>query len=136
MNKWYWDELYATVFIRPTVWVSETLVSQWIDKGVIDGILHIVANGYYASAGIAARIEVALFHGVDVLKDWTLEFARGLRSIQTGKIQEYALVSTIIGAVLAIMIFVDCLWRMVWLNILLVLSLRRTVSWIRLQAPG
>lgn len=104
MNKWYWDELYTTVFIRPTVWVSEVLVSQWIDKGVIDGTLHFVARGYYASAGVAARIEVALFHGVDVLKDWTLEFARGLRSIQTGKIQEYALVSTIIGAVLAIMI--------------------------------
>jgi hypothetical protein len=79
-------------------------VSAWIDQGVIDGTLHFVARGYYASAGVAARIEVAAFHGVDVLKDWVLEFARGLRSIQTGKIQEYALVSTIIGAVLAIMI--------------------------------
>lgn len=103
-NKWYWDELYGAVFIRPTVWFSETFTYTWVDRGVIDGLLHLISRAYFALAGITDRVETVTFAAVDTLKDWFLEFARGLRSIQTGKIQEYALVSTVIGAVLAIMI--------------------------------
>jgi NADH-quinone oxidoreductase subunit L len=32
-NKWYWDELYQVVFIRPTVFISEVVVYEWVDKG-------------------------------------------------------------------------------------------------------
>src|SRR5207302_1641753 len=39
-NKYYIDEFYARYFINPTRWLAEQLVSQIIDKGIIDGILH------------------------------------------------------------------------------------------------
>jgi NADH-quinone oxidoreductase subunit L len=35
-NKWGWDGLYNTVFIRPTVWFSERVAYEIIDKGIID----------------------------------------------------------------------------------------------------
>ena len=38
-NKWYFDEAYSATFIRFFNWVSEVAVT-WIDKNVIDGILH------------------------------------------------------------------------------------------------
>jgi hypothetical protein len=39
-NKWYFDELYEVVFIKPVTWFSEVFVSKWMDQGAIDGILH------------------------------------------------------------------------------------------------
>src|ERR1041385_2794973 len=40
-NKYYIDEIYNTVFVKPAYWFAETFVYQWLDKGLIDGFLHI-----------------------------------------------------------------------------------------------
>src|ERR1051325_6141585 len=39
-NKYYFDELYNTIFVKPAYWFAETYVYQWLDKGLIDGFLH------------------------------------------------------------------------------------------------
>lgn len=104
-NKWYWDELYDAAFVQPTVWFSETVVYQWIDKGLIDGTLHLIARVVYASGQYLKRFEeVVISDGVDRVKDEFLGTAREFRTIQTGKLQEYALVSAGIASVLAILI--------------------------------
>ncbi|MFQ6100290.1 MAG: NADH-quinone oxidoreductase subunit L [Anaerolineae bacterium] len=42
-NKYYVDELYHLVFIRPALWLAKA-VYRGLDRGVIDGILHGVAR--------------------------------------------------------------------------------------------
>ena len=44
INKWYFDEIYNFLFIKPAKWISETFTSTFMDKKVIDGILHGVAH--------------------------------------------------------------------------------------------
>src|SRR6185503_1258348 len=46
-NKYFIDEVYDRVFIRPTIWISETVVSTWIDRGIIDGTLHLIARAAF-----------------------------------------------------------------------------------------
>jgi NADH-quinone oxidoreductase subunit L len=99
-NKWYWDELYHTVFYRPTIWISEKLVPIFIDKGIIDGILHIIARVTYWIGHYAKRFEELVFgQAVDWVKDQFLVLAKETRQLQTGKIQEYLAVSGLIAAV-------------------------------------
>lgn len=104
-NKWYWDELYQAAFIGPAVYLSETVTYEWIDKGVIDGTLHLIARAFYNLGQVFKRVEEFVYGTlVDGAKDAFLNFAREFRAIQTGKIQEYALVSTLIAGALALVV--------------------------------
>ncbi len=101
-RKWYWDELYNVVFYRPTIWVSETLVYEYVDKGLIDGTLHLIARAFYGFGRYMKRLEELVFGDfVDWLKDVFLRFANYTRELETGKIQEYVWMSTISIAVIA-----------------------------------
>ena len=104
-HKWYWDELYHVVFYRPTIWISEVFVYEIIDKGVIDGILHLVAHAFYAFGRYTKRFEEWFFGDVvDWVKDIFLSAAKETRQLQTGKVQEYVMVSALIMAVLAVVL--------------------------------
>ncbi len=106
-NKWYWDELYQRLFVGPTVYLSETVVYELLDRGVIDGTLHFVARTTFALGGYVKRFEERVISGgVDAVKDLVLSFAEGGRSLQTGKIQEYVLVSMLIAGTLTALIVI------------------------------
>jgi len=36
-RKWYVDELYDTVIVRPLMWISRNLLWRFLDQGVVDG---------------------------------------------------------------------------------------------------
>jgi NADH-quinone oxidoreductase subunit L len=36
-NKWYVDEVYDFLFVRPLVWVSREVLWKWVDQGLVDG---------------------------------------------------------------------------------------------------
>ncbi len=98
-NKWYVDELYNVVFIKPAVWFSEVFVSKWMDKGFIDGILHLFGP---ATGGVGSAIRnyfdlpvINRFFG-DGSAEVTWWFGRNLRPIQTGRIQQYLVLSLIV----------------------------------------
>jgi NADH-quinone oxidoreductase subunit L len=38
-KKWYVDEIYDALFVRPTVWISHNVLWRFLDVGVIDGAL-------------------------------------------------------------------------------------------------
>jgi NADH-quinone oxidoreductase subunit L len=104
-RKWYWDELYDKAFVRPTSWFSERVAYEIIDKGIIDGILHLIARAFYTTGGYLKRFEeVVISGGVDKVKDAFLSGAREFRYLQTGKVQEYALISVFIATALAVVI--------------------------------
>ncbi len=113
-NKWYWDELYQFLFIGPAVYVSEVVVYEMVDKGLIDGTLHLVARTVYRIGYFMLRFEqVVISGGVDWLKDQFLATVSEFRQLQTGKIQEYALVSMLIASALT---FVILAINYGWLN--------------------
>jgi NADH-quinone oxidoreductase subunit L len=104
-NKWYWDELYQTLFIGPTVRFSERVVYEIVDKGLIDGTLHLVARIVYRIGRMMKSFEDRIIGGgVDWLKDQLLAVAYEFRQLQTGKIQEYTLVSMLIASALALVV--------------------------------
>ena len=104
-NKWWWDELYEMLFINPTKYFSRTVVYEWIDRGLIDGTLHLIGRSVFALGRYFKRFEeVVISGGVDWLKDQVLIAAQEFRALQTGKIQEYVLVSVLIGWALAVVV--------------------------------
>jgi NADH-quinone oxidoreductase subunit L len=116
-NKWYWDELYDFLFVRPAVYVSEVVVYEVMDKGMIDGTLHLIARTVFRIGRFALGFEqMVISGGMDWLKDQFLVTVREFRQLQTGKIQEYALVSMLIATALA---FVVLAINYGWLNGLL-----------------
>jgi NADH-quinone oxidoreductase subunit L len=112
-NKYYFDEMYAFAFVRPAVWLSETFVSTWVDRGVIDGTLHLVARTAIP-IGNAFRnyFDAPVVNGSgDLVGNSVKWFGRTFRVIQTGKVQQYLLVVMVIMLVLGAVLFVPGLGR-------------------------
>jgi NADH-quinone oxidoreductase subunit L len=65
LNKWYFDELYDLIFVRPVKWIGRFLWKKG-DGFVIDG---------FGPDGVSARV---------------LDAARGVKRIQTGYLYHYA----------------------------------------------
>jgi len=103
-NKWYMDEIYNFLFIKPSYWFAETFVYKWMDKGLIDGILHLVGK-VTADIGSTIRtyfdlpvINRFFGDGTGWLIKWT---GLNLRPIQSGRIQQYMLASLLILLLIA-----------------------------------
>ena len=106
-NKWWWDELYEILFVKPTKWLARTFVYEWIDRGIIDGTLHLIGRAVYRLGHYMKRFEeVVISGGVDKAKDGVLYLANEFRSLQSGRIQEYVVVSVLIGWALLVVILV------------------------------
>ncbi len=93
-NKWYFDEAYDFLFVKPAYWISETLVYKWMDQGVIDGILHAFGKvTQWLGDKIRFYIDLKVINegigdGTGNAVKWT---GRNLRPIQTGRVQQYML---------------------------------------------
>ncbi len=70
LNKWYFDELYDRIFVRPAKWLG-TLLWKGVDGRIIDGI---------GPDGISARV---------------IDVTRGVVRLQTGYVYHYAFVMLI-----------------------------------------
>jgi NADH-quinone oxidoreductase subunit L len=78
LNKWYFDEIYEFLFVRPAKWIGHTLWKRG-DGSVIDGFLNGVAMGLVPLlTRFAGRMQSGyLFHyafvmliGVSLLITW------------------------------------------------------------------
>jgi NADH-quinone oxidoreductase subunit L len=91
-NKYYIDEFYARYFINPARWVAERLVSEIIDKGIIDSLLHLVARVAVWIGNLFREFNRVVIDGVgDGIPEWIADTARSLRQVQSGRIQQYLL---------------------------------------------
>ena len=73
---------------------TETVVSKWIDLGLIDGILHAVAR-FSLNLGSFLRnaIDLPIVNGLaDMFSEGVKRFGNGIRVIQTGRVQAYLIV--------------------------------------------
>ena len=75
-NKYYVDELYSFLFVKPTLWISYKFIERFTDIRIIEGIVN----------GVPALI---------------YKIGRLIRPVQTGQIQHYA-----IFMILGIIVFV------------------------------
>ncbi|HRE28631.1 MAG TPA: hypothetical protein PK954_18450, partial [Anaerolineales bacterium] len=89
-NKYWVDELYDVLFVKPAFWLGRVFFTG-IDKGVIDGFLHGVA---WISVGVGnvfrdyfdKPVVNGASDGSGVAVKWA---GRELRPIQTGRVQQY-----------------------------------------------
>jgi NADH-quinone oxidoreductase subunit L len=100
-NKYYFDELYNFLFVRPTNWIAVTFTALWMDRVVIDGILHRIAS-LTAIFGHFFRnyIDKPIVNGSgDLVADSTKKLGGEFRTIQTGRIQQYMVLALVSIAV-------------------------------------
>jgi NADH-quinone oxidoreductase subunit L len=103
-NKYYFDEIYVFLFVRPAVWIAEKFTSLYMDQVVIDGILHSLAR-FSLFLGHAFRNYFDKPVINEFIGDGTGKSIKasgsGLRKIQAGRIQYYMVVSLVIFIVFA-----------------------------------
>ena len=103
INKWYFDELYQVVFVRPVLFVG-TLVA-WFDKLVIDGFINNLARWTRGVADIDDLIDRYFVDGfVNLFAAWTWSLGNSLRGLQTGKLRQYVMLIVIGTVALTIII--------------------------------
>ncbi len=98
-NKYYFDELYDLIFVKPALWISETLSYEWMDRGLIDGFLHWFSRITYSLGGILRNyIDVPLINGFgDLVGEGTKKIGKALRVIQTGRVQQYMVIALVLA---------------------------------------
>jgi len=106
-NRYYVDELYGALFVRPAVRLAE--VCGLFDNRVIDGLVNAVGAGTRETAMAAGDFDNVVVDGaVNGVAAGAVAGGRGLRRAHTGLVQSY-MVAIYAGAVLSLVAF------LVWL---------------------
>jgi NADH-quinone oxidoreductase subunit L len=101
-NKYYVDELYGLVVVRPAVAVAR-LASRF-DGSVIDGLVNLAGAIGRFFGRLDAAIDKYLVDGaVNAVANATIGAGRSFRTIQTGRIQTY-LYGALGGALLVVLL--------------------------------
>jgi NADH-quinone oxidoreductase subunit L len=106
-HKYYFDEAYNFLFVRPAKWVSETFAYKWIDKGVIDGFIHFIARAAWAIGSVFRfGFDAPVINGAgDALSAGTRDLGGVLRRAQTGRIQQYMIITMLVVVVVGAIFF-------------------------------
>jgi NADH-quinone oxidoreductase subunit L len=109
-NKYYFDELYDLIFVRPAQWFAEQVAYLLIDRGIIDGFLHFVAR---STEWLAFRNKDFDTYIVNSAGDGVAEGLGNLgdsfKYVQSGRVQQYLTVA-IAGVLLLAGVFVWALF--------------------------
>jgi NADH-quinone oxidoreductase subunit L len=105
-NKYYVDEVYDRLFVRPSRWLAETFSYRWIDRGVLDGTLHGIGRfGLWLGRSLRRFFDIPVVNGTgDALADGTRGVGKMLTGMQSGRVQHYLLIS-LFGLLLIIGVF-------------------------------
>ncbi len=106
-NKYYFDELYDVLFVRPAYWVSETFTYLWFDTGVIDGFLHVIARAaFWLGDRLRNWIDAPIVNGAgDLVGESVKWFGRNFRVVQTGRVQQYLVLALVNVVALAALFY-------------------------------
>ncbi|MBN2386166.1 MAG: NADH-quinone oxidoreductase subunit L [Anaerolineales bacterium] len=107
-NKWYFDEAYDFLFVRPAAWIAEQFSYLFMDRTIIDGILHGIARGALFLGGVFRNYidkpVINEFFG-DGTGNLVKRAGAGLRKIQVGRLQYYMLASLIVLVAFAVLYY-------------------------------
>jgi NADH-quinone oxidoreductase subunit L len=101
-RKYYFDEIYDRVVVRPAYWLAETFTYTFLDGKLIDGVLHTIA---FAVSNIGTYLRryfdlPVINGGADVLGESVKRVGHRGTVIQTGRVQGYLVVGIACVAVL------------------------------------
>ncbi|MGA9533390.1 MAG: NADH-quinone oxidoreductase subunit L [Anaerolineales bacterium] len=101
-NKYYFDELYAFLFVRPAYWFAEAFTYRFLDRTVIDGVLHFIGRNSTKVGGfLRSRFDLPVINGFgDFVGEGTKSTGREFRFIQSGRVQQYLIVGMIFTGLL------------------------------------
>jgi len=101
-NKYYFDELYGATVIAGTLLISK--ISSLFDMKVIDGFVNAVARITTSFAFGNGRFDIKIIDGmVNLVARVIGFFGAQLRTIQTGRVQNYILMALAAVVILFIM---------------------------------
>jgi len=91
VNKWWFDELYEIIFIKPTHWISGVISS--FDRLCIDWCLHtlVCLTTAFSSAGEKLADQTIVDGFVNKLASFTYGTGLKLRGAQTGRLRQYVM---------------------------------------------
>ncbi|GAB4521642.1 MAG: NADH-quinone oxidoreductase subunit L [Anaerolineae bacterium] len=91
-NKYYFDELYQMAFVEPSKWFSRNVASEFVDRGIIDGFIHLIARVANFTGDLLKVFNLWLIDGVgDGIPQGIARFGMWFRRVQTGRVQQYLL---------------------------------------------
>jgi NADH-quinone oxidoreductase subunit L len=89
-HKWYFDELYSAILVRPALVVAHAF--RWFDLVVIDGIIHGIARITVAWTRFNGRFDFRIIDGLaNLIGNTFYGIGAGLRNVQTGYLRSYVL---------------------------------------------
>jgi NADH-quinone oxidoreductase subunit L len=106
-NKYYFDELYDTLFVRPSVWLASSFTYLFIDRQIIDGILHSFAR-VAAVIGSVLRnyFDAPVVNGFgDFVGESVKRFGRNFRVVQSGRVQQYLVLALVNVVALGVLFY-------------------------------
>jgi len=90
-NKYYVDELYGATVVRGAVLFAQA--NAWFDKTFVDGLVNLAGRAGEVFARLNGWVDTHVVDGsVNLVAMVTGELGRGLRPLQSGRIQQYLLV--------------------------------------------
>jgi len=101
-NKYYVDELYDLVVIRPSLAFARAM--SWFDGHIIDWLVNLAGSITRGFAGIDGWIDKWFVDGtVNAVATLVIDGGRALRRVQTGRIQTY-LYGALVGGLAVILL--------------------------------
>jgi NADH-quinone oxidoreductase subunit L len=89
-HKWYFDEVYSALLVRPAV-----VVAHWcrnFDTYVIDGFVHLLQKFSMWTSTWSGKFDRGIIDGlVNVMADVSYAIGTRLRNMQTGYLRSYVL---------------------------------------------
>jgi NADH-quinone oxidoreductase subunit L len=105
-NKYYIDEIYQVIFIKPAKWIAEKVVYQFLDQKIFDGVLHGIARiSMWLGDKFRFWFDMPVINkGGDKLALGARKLGSDLKITQSGRIQDY-MILTLSFSLLAALIF-------------------------------
>jgi NADH-quinone oxidoreductase subunit L len=103
LNKWYFDELYDFLFVKPAHFVA--FLITFVDRRLIDGFIDNLARWARKLAHFDDLIDRYFVDGlVNLTAAWTYSLGSSLRSLQTGRLRQYVMLIVIGLVALSVLI--------------------------------
>ena len=108
VRKWYFDELYAAIWVRPTLRIAGFVA--WVDRRVIDGAADGAARLVTAVAGLDDWIDRLFVDGlIERTARGTHALGLRLRQVQTGNLRQYVML--IAAGTVALFVIASLYWN-------------------------
>jgi NADH-quinone oxidoreductase subunit L len=107
-NKYYFDEIYDFLFVKPAYWFAETFAYKFLDQMIIDGFLNRI-GGVAQGIGHAFRqyFDAPVVNGFgDLVGEGSKKIGKIMAPIiQRGRIQYYMLASLVMAIIVAVLYY-------------------------------